>query len=137
MKKNKDYYSDWGSEDLKQFRSKLGVTQAVMSEKLGLSSRMYRYYESGNMKISKYLEYAVRWIVEKSNLSRETKKELENLLRAQIGDSIGISGVATWKAGKPRKIFDKDKFREKHPDLYQKFVIEKRSTRVVRITEAK
>lgn len=69
--------------------------------------------------------------------AQQTKKELENLLRAQIGDSIGISGVATWKAGKPRKIFDKDKFREKHPDLYQKFVIEKPSTRVLRITEAK
>jgi transcriptional regulator with XRE-family HTH domain len=79
LKKNKDYYSNWSSEDLKQFRSKIGVTQAVMSEKLGLSSRMYRYYESGNMKISKYLEYAVRWIVEKSNLSKETKIELENL----------------------------------------------------------
>ena len=79
MKKNKDYYSNWSSEDLKKFRSKIGVTQAVMSEKLGLSSRMYRYYESGNMKISKYLEYAVRWIVEKSNLSKQTKRELENL----------------------------------------------------------
>ena len=79
MKKNKDYYSNWSSEDLKQFRSKIGVTQAVMSEKLGLSSRMYRYYESGNMKISKYLEYAVRWIVERSNLSKQTKRDLEDL----------------------------------------------------------
>jgi|TARA_Y100001938_G_C7852763_1_gene311627 transcriptional regulator with XRE-family HTH domain len=108
LKKNKDYYSDWGSEDLKQFRSKLGVTQAVMSEKLGLSSRMYRYYESGNMKISKYLEYAVRWIVEKSNLSRETKKELENLsnfdkeritkLRDAI-ESLVINGSESYPKG--------------------------------------
>ena len=108
MKKNKDYYSDWGSEDLKQFRSKLGGTQAVMSEKLGLSSRMYRYYESGNMKISKYLEYAVRWIVEKSNLSRETKKELENLsnfdkermtkLRDAI-ESLVINGSESYHKG--------------------------------------
>jgi len=67
----------------------------------------------------------------------QKKKELENLLRAKIGESAGIAGVATWKAGKPRKIFDKDSFREKHPDLYQKFVNEKPSTRTLRITEAK
>ena len=67
----------------------------------------------------------------------QKKKELENLLRAKIGESAGIAGVATWKAGKPRKIFDKNFFREKHPDLYQKFVIEKPSTRTLRITEAK
>tara|TARA_R100001198_G_C5222277_1_gene203979 strand:+ start:91 stop:693 length:603 start_codon:yes stop_codon:yes gene_type:complete len=65
------------------------------------------------------------------------KKELENLLRAKIGDSVGIQGVATWKAGRPRKVFDKDGFREKHPDLYQQFVIERPSTRTLRITEAK
>jgi len=50
-----------------------------MGEKLGLSARMYRYYENGGIRISKYLEYAVRWIVEKSNLSKETRKELEDL----------------------------------------------------------
>ena len=65
------------------------------------------------------------------------KKELENLLRAKIGDSVGIQGVATWKAGRARKVFDKDGFREKHPDLYQQFVIERPSTRTLRITEAK
>ena len=79
MKKNKDYYSSWNSEDLREFRLKIGITQAAMGEKLGLSARMYRYYENGGIRISKYLEYAVRWIVEKSKLSKETRKELEDL----------------------------------------------------------
>jgi len=61
------------------------------------------------------------------------KKELENLLRAKIGDAVGIEGVATWKAGKPRKVFDKDSFRETHPEMYQKFVNEVPSTRVLRV----
>ena len=65
------------------------------------------------------------------------KRELENLLRAKIGESIGIAGVATWKQGKPRKVFDKDSFKEAHPDMYEKFVIETPSTRTLRITEAK
>ena len=69
--------------------------------------------------------------------AEQKKKELENLLRAKIGDSLGISGVATWKAGKPRKVFDKISFREKHPDMYKKFVNEVPSTRILRITEAK
>jgi len=69
--------------------------------------------------------------------AEQKKKELENLLRAKIGDSLGISGVATWKVGKPRKVFDKISFREKHPDMYKKFVNEVPSTRILRITEAK
>ena len=96
MKKNKDYYSSWDSEDLRKFRSRIGITQAAMGEKLGLSARMYRYYENGGIKISKYLEYAVRWIVEKSKLSKETRKELEDLSKfdndriTRLRDAIAV-----------------------------------------------
>lgn len=65
----------------------------------------------------------------------QKKKELENLLRAKIGDAIGIKGVATWKPGRPRKVFDQVAFKEKHPELYKKFVIEKPSSRNLRIKE--
>jgi len=64
------------------------------------------------------------------------KKELENLLRAKIGDSVGIKGVATWKVGRPRKVFNKDAFKEKHPDLFKKFITEMPGTRILRIKEA-
>ena len=65
------------------------------------------------------------------------RREMENLLRAKIGDDSGIEGVATWKASKPRKVFDKDAFREKHPKLYDKFVVEKPGNRILRVKEAK
>ena len=64
------------------------------------------------------------------------RREMENLLRAKIGDDSGIAGVATWKQSKPRKVFDKDSFREKHPKLYDKFVVEKEGNRILRVKEA-
>ena len=64
------------------------------------------------------------------------KKELENLLRAKIGEDSGIQGVATWKMSKPRKVFDKHKFREKEPKLYEKYLVEKPGSRILRIKEA-
>ena len=64
------------------------------------------------------------------------RREMENLLRAKIGDDSGIQGVATWKQSKPRKVFDKDSFREKHPKLYDKFVVEKPGNRILRVKEA-
>jgi len=69
------------------------------------------------------------------NLERE-RREMENILRAKIGTESGIQGVATWKLGKPRKVFDKESFREKHPKLYDKFVVEKPGTRILRVKEA-
>jgi|TARA_R110001583_G_scaffold147362_3_gene299431 predicted phage-related endonuclease len=67
----------------------------------------------------------------------EKKNELENQLRNCIGDSLGISGIATWKPTKPRQIFDKKRFSSDHPDLYQKYVTEGSSNRVLRIMEPK
>ena len=64
------------------------------------------------------------------------RREMENLLRAKIGDDSGIAGVATWKQSKPRKVFDKDSFREKHPKLYDEFVVEKPGNRILRVKEA-
>lgn len=64
------------------------------------------------------------------------RREMENLLRVKIGDDSGIQGVATWKQSKPRKVFDKDAFREKHPKLYDKFVVEKPGNRILRVKEA-
>ena len=64
------------------------------------------------------------------------RKEMENILRAKIGDDSGIQGIATWKVSRPRKVFDKESFREKHPKLYDKFVVEKPGTRILRVKEA-
>jgi hypothetical protein len=65
------------------------------------------------------------------------KKELENLLRQKIGDSIGIQGIATWKVSKNTKVFNKRAFQEAEPKLYEKYLIEKQGTRMLRVKEAK
>ena len=65
----------------------------------------------------------------------EKKTELENQIRACIGDSIGISGIGTWKASKPRKMFDKAEFAKDHPELYKKYVTEGPANRTLRIVE--
>jgi predicted phage-related endonuclease len=67
----------------------------------------------------------------------EKKNELENQLRNCIGESLGISGIATWKPTKPRQLFDKKRFSAEHPELYQQYVSEGSSNRILRIMEPK
>ncbi|MAH49047.1 hypothetical protein CMI37_24685 [Candidatus Pacearchaeota archaeon] len=67
----------------------------------------------------------------------EKKVELENQLRVCIGESLGIANIATWKPTVPRKVFNKAKFTEEHPDLYKKYVTEKPGHRMLRLMEKK
>ncbi len=70
---------------------------------------------------------------EQAKSIQKKKTELENRLRAAIGEDPGIEGVATWKMGKNKKVFDKNKFREDHPNIYEKYVVEQPGTRILRI----
>ena len=45
-------HSKWKPTDLREIRKKLGLTQAKMGEKIGISPRMFRFYESGSTKVS-------------------------------------------------------------------------------------
>ena len=77
MQNNKKLaYSDWCSSDLRNVRTKIGKTQAKMAEVLGISARMYRYYENGRTPISKPMEYAMKYL---RQLSQETRQEMEKL----------------------------------------------------------
>jgi len=78
MQKNnkKLAYSDWDSSDLRSKREEIGKTQSKMAEVLGISARMYRYYENGRTPISKPMEYAMRYL---SQISQQTRKEMEKL----------------------------------------------------------
>jgi transcriptional regulator with XRE-family HTH domain len=78
MQKNnkKLAYSDWDSSDLRSKREEIGKTQSKMAEILGISARMYRYYENGRTPISKPMEYAMRYL---SQISQQTRKEMEDL----------------------------------------------------------
>jgi transcriptional regulator with XRE-family HTH domain len=72
-------YSTWDVSELRRKREYVGVTQAKMAEILGISARMYRYYESGRTPISKPMEYAMEYLVYKSQISHGTRKEMEDL----------------------------------------------------------
>ena len=77
MHKNKKLaYSMWQPQDLRDIRNDIGVTQAKMAEMLGISARMYRYYENGRTPISKPMEYAMRYL---SQISPQTRKEIEKM----------------------------------------------------------
>ena len=60
--RGKSKYSSWTHDDLVKFRTDAGISRREMSENLGVSYRMYCYYESGHTKIDLSLEYAVRWL---------------------------------------------------------------------------
>ena len=44
-------HSKWKPTDLREIRKKLGLTQQKW-EKIGISPRMFRFYESGSTKVS-------------------------------------------------------------------------------------
>ena len=77
MQNNKKIaYSKWDSSDLRSKREEIGETQSKIAEILGISARMYRYYENGRTPISKPMEYAMRYL---SEISQKTRKEMDNL----------------------------------------------------------
>lgn len=69
--RGKSEYSDWDGALLSRYRSEMGMTKAELARKLGVSYRMYCYYESGHTKIDKPLEYAVRFLCENDNTPSE------------------------------------------------------------------
>jgi len=60
--RGKSKYSSWTPEDLTNFRKEAGLSRREVADSLGVSYRMYCYYESGHTKIDLPLEYAVRWL---------------------------------------------------------------------------
>jgi len=60
--RGKSKYSSWTPEDLANFRQGAELSRREVADRLGVSYRMYCYYESGHTKIDLPLEYAVRWL---------------------------------------------------------------------------
>lgn len=71
----------------------------------------------------------------KSQISEleDRKEQLEGKIKLAIADAEAISyngnTLATWKAPKPSKTFDKDLFKAEQPELYAKYCIEKQGPR--------
>jgi len=72
--RGKSKYSSWTPEDLTNFRKEAGLSRREVADSLGVSYRMYCYYESGHTKIDLPLEYAVRWLAN----SEEDKPVVES-----------------------------------------------------------
>lgn len=78
--RGKSKYSAWTHDDLVEFRTNAGISRREMSENLGVSYRMYCYYESGHTKIDLPLEYAVRWLVNSGEDKPSVEKQPEGTL---------------------------------------------------------
>ena len=62
MYKAKDSYSMWNGDILLEKRKYLQKTQTNMARDLGISHRMYCYYESGEQEIPRSIELSVRYM---------------------------------------------------------------------------
>ena len=60
MYKAKESYSMWDNKTLLNRRKDLGMTQTAMARALGVSHRMYCYYESGDQDIPRSIELSTR-----------------------------------------------------------------------------
>ena len=73
-KKLKIRYSKWGPNELKEYRSSIGLTQKEMGFELGMSARMYRFYESGNTRVSLLIEYAMKHLFAVDYLNKNSMR---------------------------------------------------------------
>lgn len=64
--KSSTYYSMWEGSDLSRERNTMGKSQIAFANLLGMSHRMYCYYERGEKKIPRSVELAVRYVVKQS-----------------------------------------------------------------------
>ena len=75
MYKAKESYSTWDGMDLRNWRDDLRMTQVTLARALGVSHRMYCYYESGERDIPKSVELSLRYI--KKNREEDDQGTLE------------------------------------------------------------
>ena len=88
-KRDKTAYSKWQPKDLREVRKKLNLTQAKLGEKIGISPRMFRFYEGGHTKISLSMEYAMKYLLQKElgqeEFAKLTPFERERMERLRNG----------------------------------------------------
>ena len=69
--RTKTKYSEWSGADLRKHRAMIGMTQVAMAERLGMSHRMYCFYESGTTPVNMPLQLAVQYMVESPKKEEE------------------------------------------------------------------
>lgn len=81
-------------------------------------------------------------VVSQEQAVKESKDEVRKLIEKEIGDRdtfkhVSDAGSVTKSVGKPREVFDTEKFKNDHPDLWEQYVTEKPGTSRLTITPAK
>lgn len=82
-KKSSAYYSMWEGYDLERERVSMQKSQAAFASMLGMSHRMYCYYERNEKPIPKSVEYAVRYVARKDcddDVKHEPLEKLQGTL---------------------------------------------------------
>ena len=67
MYKAKESYSMWGGDELRSRRSEMNMTQVALARALGISHRMYCYYETGERDIPRSVELSLRYLAYKDS----------------------------------------------------------------------
>ena len=52
----------WGGDELRSRRSEMNMTQVALARALGISHRMYCYYETGERDIPRSVELSLRYL---------------------------------------------------------------------------
>ena len=67
MYKAKESYSMWGGDELRSRRGEMNMTQVALARALGISHRMYCYYETGERDIPRSVELSLRYLAYKDS----------------------------------------------------------------------
>ena len=84
--------SNMSSGELSQIRGGLGLTQSKMAEKLGMSLRMYRYYEVENAPIPVVVEIASKNLDGSGTLTSFDMDRMKKL-REEIDNTLSVGSV--------------------------------------------
>jgi len=76
-------HSMWSGKDLEGIRRDLKKSQAAFATILGMSHRMYCYYERGEKKIPRSVELAVRYVTRRGDNDPPTAKAEGTLTQFQ------------------------------------------------------
>ena len=67
----------WDGMDIRNNRDALGMTQRALARALGISHRMYCYYEAGERDIPKSVELSMRYVMQNRKKEKESSGTLE------------------------------------------------------------
>jgi len=84
--------SNMSSRELSQIRGGLGLTQDKMAKRLGMSLRMYRYYEVENAPIPVVLEIAAKNLDGSGTLTSYDMDRMKKL-REEIDNTLSVGSV--------------------------------------------